>query len=289
MKLLVAAIQMQSKPGAVNENLDRAESMLRATRDAGAELAVLPEMFNTGYGLIPDYGPSSETLEGPTLRLLRDRCRAWGISIAAGFVEREASHLYDSLAFCTPDGNVRIYRKRNLVFWERFRFRPGRGPLVVSTPWGRVGFAVCADMIYRRVWDEYRDRIDVALIAAAWPRFTCSRRQRSHWLFGQLGPMSGEIPGLVAKDLGIPVVFANQCGETRTTIPLLGTWVAEKLSDQFAGLSSISDGRHGEPVHAGVGEQILYSPITIHPPRGPKLCHSMSPSVAAVSSSGSAR
>ena len=54
------------------------------------------------------------------------------MAIAAGFVEREGRHLYDSLVFCSPDGDIRIYRKRNLVFWERFRFHPGRLPLIVQ-------------------------------------------------------------------------------------------------------------------------------------------------------------
>ena len=57
------------------------------------------------------------------------------------------------------------------MFWERFRFHPGRSPMVVSTPWGRVGFAICADMIYRHVWSDYRDRIDLAVVSAAWPDF----------------------------------------------------------------------------------------------------------------------
>ena len=52
---------------------------------------------------------------------------------------------------------------------------PGATPLVVSTPWGRVGFAVCADMIYRKVWDDYRDRIDLAVVSAAWPDFADRR------------------------------------------------------------------------------------------------------------------
>ncbi len=278
MKLLTAAIQMASEPQDVATNCDRADTLLRRARDAGAELAVLPEMFNTGYGLFPDYGPCAEGYEGPTLALLRERSRQWRIAIAAGFVESDGHHLYDSLAFCTPDGQVQVYRKRNLVFWERFRFRPGRAPLVVRTPWGRIGFAVCADMIYRKVWDEYRDRIDVAVVAAAWPRFACRHTDRPHWLLGHIGPMSGEIPARVATDLGIPVVFANQCGTTRTTIPLLGTWLAEKIADRFAGQSSICDGHHGPPVRAGTDEQVVLSPITIHPRRGPVTCHSMSPS-----------
>ena len=76
----------------------------------------MPEMFNTGYGLLPDYGPSAEGRDGPTLRHLVARAREWGMAIAAGFVERDAHHLYDSVAFATPDGQLHIYRKWNLVF-----------------------------------------------------------------------------------------------------------------------------------------------------------------------------
>ena len=284
MKILAAAIQMSSEPLAVGSNLAKADALLRQAHEAGAELAVLPEMFNTGYGLLPDYGPSAEGADGPTLRHLSGRSREWGMAIAGGFVERAGRHLYDSVAFATPDGRVQIYRKRNLVFWERFRFHPGRDPLVVATRWGRIGFAVCADMIYRRVWDGYKDRIDLAIVAAAWPDFADRDTGRKHWLFGHVGPLSGAIPGKVAKDLGIPVVFSNQCGVTQTVIPILRT----RISDRFAGLSSLSDGRHGPSIVAGTGEQVLLAPLTIHSPRGPRSCRSTSPSASAASCSGSA-
>ena len=142
-------------------------------------LAVLPEMFNTGYGLRPDYGPSAEVLDGPTLRHLSRRSEDWRMGIVAGFVERDGQTLYDALALCLPDGSVHVYRKRHLVFWEPFRFRRGRGELIVRTPWGRIGLAICADMIYRHVWENYRNRIDLAVIAAAWPNFACQRSGRT--------------------------------------------------------------------------------------------------------------
>jgi N-carbamoylputrescine amidase len=284
VKILAAAIQMSSEPLAVASNLAKADALLREAHDAGVDLAVLPEMFNTGYGLLPDYGPSAEGVDGPTLRHLSIRSREWGMSIAGGFVERAGRHLHDSVAFATPDGRIQVYRKRNLVFWERFRFQPGRDPLVVTTPWGRIGFAVCADMIYRRVWDDYKDRIDLAIVAAAWPDFADRDTGRKHWLFGHVGPLSGAIPGKVAKDLGIPVVFSNQCGVTQTVIPILGT----RISDRFAGLSSLSDGLHGPSVVAGTEEQVLLAPLTVHSPRGPRPCRSTSPSAPVASSSGSA-
>jgi N-carbamoylputrescine amidase len=283
VKIVVAAVQMPSDHLDVPANLERADEQLRAARHQGVELAVLPELFNTGYSLCPDYGPYSETAQGPTLSHLRQRSRAWGMAIAAGFVERDGRHLYDSLVFSSPDGQLQIYRKRNLVFWERFRFHPGRSPMIVSTPWGRVGFAICADMIYRRVWNDYRDRIDLAIVSAAWPNFADRDSGRRHWLFGHVGPLSGAIPAKVALDLGVPVIFANQCGETRTTIPVLGT----QIKDRFAGQSCICDGRHGPPVRADREPELLIAPITIHHQRGRRSWVSTSLSVPAACSSGS--
>ena len=286
MKIQAAAIQMSSEPLAVADNVAKADELLLEAHRAGTQLAVLPEMFNTGYGLIPDYAPVAEDRDGSTLRHLAARSREWGMAIAAGFVEREDHHLYDSIAFTTPDGRIQVYRKRNLVFWERFRFRPGRDPLVVATPWGRVGFAVCADMIYRKVWEGYRDRIDLAVVCSAWPDFACRDSGRKHWLLGHVGPLSGAIPGKVAEDLGIPVVFANQCGETKTVIPILKA----TIRDRFAGLSSLSDGRHGPSVVAGTLEQVLIAPLTIHAPKGPRAWpSSTSPSALEAASSASAR
>jgi N-carbamoylputrescine amidase len=282
VKVVAAAIQMPCEHLNVSANLQRADLELRAAYEAGAELAVLPELFNTGYSLCPDYAPYSETLDGPTVAYLRGRARQWQIAIAAGFVEREGRHIYDSLVFCTPDGELHAYRKRHLVFWERFRFRPGRSPLVVATRYGTFGFAICADMIYRKVWDDYRDRIDVAIVSAAWPDFADRDSGRGHWLLGGIGPLSSSIPARVARDLGIPVVFANQCGETRTTIPVLGT----QIRDHFAGQSSICDGRHGEPALAGREPAVLVASITLHRQRGMKAWHSTYPSVRAASSYG---
>jgi predicted amidohydrolase len=277
VKLAVAAIQMSSVTHDVSANLASGDDRLRQARLAGADLVVLPELFNTGYDHRSDYAPIAEERDGPTIAHLKQRSRQWKIGIAAGFVEREGHHLYDSLAFVTPDGGLHVYRKRNLVFWERARFNGGRTPLVVATKWGRIGFAVCADMIYRKVWNDYRGRIDVAIVSAAWPDFADRHTGRKHWLLGRLGPLAAVIPGRVAQDLGVPVVFANQCGETLTKVPLLES----RIPDRFAGRSSVSDGRHGPPVLAGIDEDVLVRPITIHSQQGMKLWRTTSPSVPA--------
>jgi predicted amidohydrolase len=288
LKITTAAVQMASEPSQVGSNLERADGLLGEAHRAGASLAVLPELFNTGYGLIPDFSPYAEGIDGPTLRHLSGRSRQWRMGIAGGFVEREGRHLYDALALCLPSGLVRVYRKRHLVFWEPFRFRRGRSPLVVPTPWGRIGLAICADMIRRPVWDDYRDRIDLAVIAAAWPDFACRHGNCGHWLFGGLGPLSAEIPPKIARDLDVPVIFANQCGATRTTIPLLGLALVQAIDDRFAGRSSICDGRNKPAVIAEAGPRLVLADVVVSNPRGPHSWHSTWPSVPAVFCSGSA-
>jgi predicted amidohydrolase len=285
MKIVVAAVQMPAELLQSATNLERADEFLREARSADAVLAVLPEMFNTGYALQADFRPFAEETDGPTLRHLSRRSHDWRMGIVAGFVERDGQNLYDALALCLPDGSVHIYRKRHLVFWERFRFRPGREPLVVATPWGRVGLAICADMIYRQVWEDYRGQIDLSVIASAWPNFSCRRSGRKHWLFGHVGTLSAEIPAKVARDLDVPVICANQCGATRTTIPFLGLGLTQQIDDRFAGLSSISDGLHAPPVIAGVDPQLVLSVVTVHNLRGPGSCRSTSVSVPVASSS----
>ena len=283
MKILAAAIQMPSEPMNVAANVARADELLRQAHTAGASLAVLPEMFNTGYAFSANFDAVAEDRTGPTLRHLTERSRALDMAIVAGFVEREGHHLYDSVFYVQPDGKTAIYRKLNLVFWERSRFYPGRDPVVVSTPWGRIGFAVCADMIYRKTWASYRGRIDLAVITAAWPDFANRLTGRKDWLLGHVGPLSAAIPGRVAVDLGVPVVFSNQVGETQTVVPILRS----RIPDRFAGQSSVTDGRHASSVVAGVDEQVVLAPVTLHPAQRPRTWHSTSPSALVESSSAS--
>ena len=273
MKIAVAAIQMPSTPLAVAANVERAETLLGKAHAGGAELAVLPELFNTGYGRFADYWPYGEDRSGPTLRRLQELSRRWRMAIAAGYVERDGRHLYNSVAFVQPEGTVDVYRKRNIVFWERFRFRPGRDPLVVASPWGRIGFAICADMIHRDVWNGYRGRIDLAVVSSAWPEFAHRETGRKHWLLGQVGPLARN-PGAGRDDLGIPVVFANQCGPTETVIPGLG----RPIADRFAGGSCVCDGRHAPPVQAGAEEheQMVLSQVMVQPPKGFQTWRTMS-------------
>ena len=165
----------------------------------------------------------------------------------------------------TPDGDVHVYRKRNLVFWERFRFHPGRSPLVVSTPWGRVGFAICADMIYRKVWNDYRDRIDLAVVSAAWPDFADRDSGRRHWLLGPRRPALGGDPGegrhrTWASRSSSPTSAARPARRSPSWAPGSATGSPARAASATAGTA-----RRCVPAEE---PSLLIAPITLHQQRG---------------------
>ena len=223
MKIQAAAIQMPCDVLDLPANLQRADELLRGGARRRGRAGGLARAVQHRLQPLPrlrtvqrDRGRPDPLLPAAAKPAVEDGDRR-RVRRARG-----GRHLYDSLAFCSPDGDVQIYRKRNLVFWERFRFRPG--PVAP----GRRD-AVRADRLRRL------RRHDLPAGLGRLPR-----PDRPGGRVAPPGPTSPTAipaagtgcwatsarsppPSLPRSplDLGIPVIFANQCGETRTTIPVL--------------------------------------------------------------------
>lgn len=236
----VAAVQFTSSQGNPIANLDRISQLAAEAHAKGARLIVFPELANTGYFEDVELHSLAEDTLGQTVQGLVKIASRLGVYLAAGFVERFQGDVYNSLAFCTPRGQISIYRKRHLIFWEHSYFRAGRDPLIVQTDLGRIGFAICADMMYSSVWSHYRGLIDLAVIAAAWPRRTRETGFRVGWMLEPSWSLAGELPTRIASELKIPVVFANHCGACHVRIPQLGP----ATPAAFAGRTGVFD-EHG--------------------------------------------
>lgn len=259
MKILAASVQMQSQLGQPEANLESADIYLKEAVSHGAELVVLPELFCCGYGFGTAYVSLAGGSNDRVVSFFSERAKRYRIGIAAGVALWHSGEIYNAIVFCLPDGRIHYYTKRNLVFWEPMVFKRGRRSAIVETPWGRVGLAICADMIYKHVWKEYQGQIDLAIISSAWPEFACGRRGRPNWLLGRLGPLCRELPDRLSFDLDVPVIFSNQCGLTRTRVPLMNAW----LEDQFAGASTIVDHSAGTLSQAGMEPALVLGEINL--------------------------
>jgi len=150
--LKVASIQTLPEFGKVAENTAAALSLIPSSCD----LAVLPELFNTGYqfrsrdealALAEDLHaePGAES----TLGRLIDHAAASGTTLVAGMAERHGDHVYNSAVLVRPEGSREVYRKVHLFWDEKTIFEPGDLGFPVFTACGtRLGLMVCYDWLY---------------------------------------------------------------------------------------------------------------------------------------------
>lgn len=155
-KVVAAAIQMNVVFEAVEGNLSRAKRLIRRAAEAGAELVLLPEEFNTGFpreGLPRDdmYRRKyalSEPLDGPTVKWLGDLAKRYGMQICGGVLERDDDRYYNTAVMVDEAGAVvGKYRKMHTMGGvETNGFEdPGDEASVWDTRLARFGCMTCYD------------------------------------------------------------------------------------------------------------------------------------------------
>ena len=151
-ELKVAVIQTDPVFGKKEENLAVALDFI----PAGCDLAVLPELFSTGYqftsadearGLAEDLSKAPE--KGSACLALTDAAAATGTTLVAGLAEIEGDRLFNSAVLIRPDGSREVYRKVHLFLDEKSIFTPGDlGFPVFSACGTTIGLMICFDWIF---------------------------------------------------------------------------------------------------------------------------------------------
>jgi nitrilase len=163
-----AALQMTSGPD-VQANLAEARLLLEEAQAVGADLAVLPENFafmgmhdadKRAVGEAEGSGPIQEFLAATAQRL-----KLWVIAGTVPVrVAGDARVAAASLVYDAAGERVARYDKMHLFdveiperaesYRESANMAPGKTPLVVDTPIGRVGLAVCYDVRFPELFRE---------------------------------------------------------------------------------------------------------------------------------------
>lgn len=153
-KVTVAAIQMACSPDAA-ENRRTAEAMVRQAAGNGAQIILLPELFETPYFCqerrYASYGLATTPAENPAIAQLRKVAAELQVVLPVSFYEKAGTALYNSIAIIDADGSVLgIYRKTHIpddhFYQEKFYFTPGdTGFKVWNTRYARIGVGICWD------------------------------------------------------------------------------------------------------------------------------------------------
>jgi len=136
-------------------NVVTAKETIRAAADKGAQVVLLPELFETPYfcqdQFVEYFRLAAPFKDNPLLGEMAELAKALGVVLPVSFFERAGQAYFNSLAMIDADGRVLgLYRKSHIPdgpgYQEKFYFTPGdTGFRIWDTRFGRLGCAVCWD------------------------------------------------------------------------------------------------------------------------------------------------
>src|ERR1700682_4858007 len=146
----IASAQIACVPGDIEANLRKIRDFASRAKASGTELAVFPEMIDTGYSMPVIQKHATSWNEGAVPEL-KKIAKELSIAIIAGVSDRDGSRIYNSQAFIDANGNVLAkYRKTHLVTAAPLDERPyfTAGDAFVSYEIGKLNLAlsICYDL-----------------------------------------------------------------------------------------------------------------------------------------------
>lgn len=158
MKTVKVAATQMSCSWSVEENIAKAEKLVRQAARAGAQIILLQELFETPYFCQKEkpeyYDLALPAAENRAIQHFQAVARELAVVLPISFYERRNNARYNSIAVIDADGSVLgIYRKSHIPdgpgYEEKFYFNPGdTGFKVWQTRYATIGIGICWDQWY---------------------------------------------------------------------------------------------------------------------------------------------
>jgi N-carbamoylputrescine amidase len=269
-RLTVAAVQMESRNGAVEANLERATGFAERAAAQGAKLILFPELMPTGYLFTKAIWEAAEPSDGPTARWLGETSKRLGVWTGTCFLEAAGEDFLNTFVLTGPDGTeAGRVRKQSPAAVEALFFKGVKGSHVIDTPIGRIGVGICIEnQLAFMPGMMQSESVDIMLMPHSAPSPTPTLLVPGS-VFERYARVLHDLPEHHARALGVPVVYANKSGVFKSPTP--GLFFYEQDSS-FPGESAVvdSDGRVLERL--GRDEGIAVATVSLDPSRKTGTC-----------------
>jgi predicted amidohydrolase len=169
----IALGQMDVRAGRPAENWRQAEQWARQSAAQGAQLALFPELWLSGFDLshAADYARAWETADRARYAALAQET---GLYLAGSVIARDdQGRPTNTAVLFSPHGDlVATYRKVHLFapMGETRFLAAGVATPSFELPWGRTALAVCYDLRFPELFRRYADAgVTLVLLTAQWP------------------------------------------------------------------------------------------------------------------------
>lgn len=239
--LKVAAVQMKMSHDK-EANCAKAEMMTRQAAQNGANIILLPELFE-GLYFCKDmdeayFSWAAPREKNPLLQSFSDLAKELGVVLLVSYFEKEKEAFYNSLLVIDTDGKMLDnYRKTHIPdgpgYEEKFYFTPGNsGFKVWDTAYGRIGAGIC--------WDQWFPETarSLALMGAElifYPTAIGSEPEigvdsKDHWQRVQMGHSAANtIPVIAANRIGLEE--GESCSLTFYGSSFMTDYTGEKIAE----------------------------------------------------------
>jgi len=172
----IALLQLDVVWEDVTANHGRAAKRLEEAASRGARLAILPEMFCTGFSM--DTAKVAQPPGGLTETWLKAMARGLDLHILAGVPEQCQPRPTNSALLVSPEGEVRRYAKIHPFSpsGEHEKYQGGERVLTMEVEGVRVTPLVCYDLRFPEPFRLAAEETDLFAVIASWPD-----RRRAHW------------------------------------------------------------------------------------------------------------
>lgn len=229
----VAAVQMDANPAPTGERLARATQLVTAAAESGAQLIVLPELFNTGYAYTDANHNRAEPLDGPTATWMRETAARLNVHLAGSLMLLDQDEVFNAQLLFAPNGRFWRYDKLYPWGWERGYFREGHHITVADTDLGDLGMMICWDSSHPNLWKRYAGRVDMMVITSCPPDVgnpTFHFANGQTLTYDEMGPAFASLKGSAQTAFGeminqqtawlnVPTVHTTGAGRIRTALP----------------------------------------------------------------------
>jgi len=191
MSSSVACIQMTST-NQMADNLSQAKKLIEQAVQQQAKLVILPEMFCLmGMDRVDKVKQKEKLGSGPVQDFLHEQARKHQIWIVGGTMPIEVPHEQDRvyaacLLYNDQGERVACYNKIHLfdvsiqeeIYSESQSIYPGNEVVVVATPFGKLGFAVCYDVRFPELFRQMTEKgAEIIVLPSAFTYATGA----AHW------------------------------------------------------------------------------------------------------------
>ncbi|MDD4154340.1 MAG: N-carbamoylputrescine amidase [Bacilli bacterium] len=145
----------------IDENLAKAEKMVRKAAEKGANIILLPELFKTPYFCQKEkyeyFDLAEEINSSQTIDRFQKLAKELNVVLPISFFEKAGNVHFNSLVMIDANGNnLGLYRKSHIptgeCYEEKFYFSPGdTGFKVFNSKFGRIGVGICWDQWFPEV------------------------------------------------------------------------------------------------------------------------------------------